>query len=201
MITEKYFSAILDDCRANGLGSERTILRAMIGLWFSPAVRILLSHRIQYRLRKKGGSFRIALARFLWMRTLNKWGCDIGNQAEISPGVCLPHPNGVVIANFSTIEKGVTIFQGVTIGARRRGRSGRPTIKKGSTIYAKASVLGEVSIGPDVVVSAHAVIMDDVKEGGAPTTSSHKILPSKKVSNDKGPKTFSRLLGGRKRAA
>lgn len=154
------YSAILDDCNANGIEgrSWSTLLK---GLWFSPAVRLLLSHRIQYRLKKKGGTWRIALARMLWMRTLGKWGCDIGNQAEIEPGLHLPHPAGVVIGNFVKIEKGCAIYQNVTLGDSLGKNPGRPIIREGSTIYAHALVLGDIEIGPGGIVRAQQMVLPD----------------------------------------
>lgn len=149
-------SAILDDCNANGIGgrSWKTLVQ---GLWFSPAVRILLSHRVQYRLRAKGGAWRIALARMLYLRSISKWGCDIGNRAEIAPGVQLPHPVGVVIGNFVRVETGCSIHQNVTLGDSNGKNPGRPTIREGTIIYAHAIVLGNVDVNG--VVGAQELVM------------------------------------------
>lgn len=143
------FDAIIEDCNANGINgrSWKTLFQ---GLWFSPAVRILLSHRIQYRLKQKGGAWRTGLARFLYLRSLNKWGCDIGNQAEISPGLHMPHPVGIVIGNFVKIEKDCAIYQGVTLGDALGKSPGRPTIRQGSTVYAHAIVLGDIEVSGTV---------------------------------------------------
>ena len=164
MCIEKKFSAILDDANANGIPG-RDLKTLVQGVWFSPAVRVLLSHRIQRRLKEKGGAWRTALARMLWMRSLNKWGCDIGNQAEIAPGVYMPHTVGIVIGNFVKIEKGCTIYQHVTLGANKESDLGRPVIRRGAAIYAGASVLGGVEVGQNAVIGAHALVLDNVPSG------------------------------------
>ncbi len=160
------YSNILDDCNANGIDG-RSWQTVVTGLWFSPAVRILLSHRIQRRLKEKGGAFRVALARMLWMRTVNKWGCDIGNQAEIAPGLHLPHPVGVVIGNFTVVEAGCAIYQNVTLGDCLGKNPGRPTVRAGSIIYAHAVVLGPVEIKG--VVRAQELVMPPRKTRKAKT--------------------------------
>lgn len=160
---EQRFGAILDDCNANGI-EGRDFKALVTGLWFSPAVRILLSHRFQKRLKQEGGAFRIGLARILWARSVSKWGCDIGNQAEIDPGVTIPHTVGVVIGNFVKIEKGCKIFQGVTLGDSHGQTPGRPTIKEGATLYARSTILGDITVGKKAVIGAHSLVMENVPD-------------------------------------
>lgn len=90
--------------------------------------------------------------------------CDIGKQ--LPDTTVLPHPVGVVIHKDTEIGENVRIFQNVTIGDREGqiDRSGTPTIGSNVTIYAGATILGDITIEEGAVVGANAVVLQDVDE-------------------------------------
>ena len=61
---------------------------------------------------------RHTMALFLQNRASEVFGVDIHPAATIAGGVMIDHATGVVIGETSDIEKGVSIFQGVTLGGK-----------------------------------------------------------------------------------
>ena len=95
-------------------------------------------------------------------------GADIEFNAVIGPGMFISHPVGIVIGRGTRIGRGVTIFQGVTCGVRswhpdeiRRF----PTIGDDCCLFAQATVLGDVHVGNDCIIGAHAVLTQDMPDG------------------------------------
>lgn len=90
--------------------------------------------------------------------------CDIPLTVQLGEGTRFIHRAiGVCVHGEAVIGKGCKIMQNVTIGGRN-GR-GAPTIGDYCFIGCGASVLGDVHIGNDVMIGAHAVVIDDVPDG------------------------------------
>lgn len=95
-------------------------------------------------------------------------GADIEFNAAIGPGMFISHPVGIVIGRGTRIGSGVTIFQGVTCGARSwrpDAITKFPTIGDHCWLFANATVLGDIHIGNHCVVAAHAVVTQDMPDG------------------------------------
>ena len=99
-------------------------------------------------------------------------GIDIHPGAEIGRRFFIDHGTGVVIGATCIIGDDVKIYQGVTLGARSFPKSSEGQIIKGLerhpiigdrvTIYAGATILGRVHIGPDSVIGGNVWITKDV---------------------------------------
>jgi serine O-acetyltransferase len=96
------------------------------------------------------------------------FGLDISPGCEIGPGLFLPHTTGTVIGAWR-IGANVTIFQGVTIGARDADMAFditlRPEVGNNVVFGAGCKVLGGIRIDDDVTVGANAVLLESVPEG------------------------------------
>jgi serine O-acetyltransferase len=90
-------------------------------------------------------------------------GADIPINSQISGGLLLPHPNGVVIHPGAKIGPNCLIFQQVTIGTR--DGIGPPTIGGHVDIGAGAKILGDITIGNHACIGANAVVLKDVPPG------------------------------------
>jgi len=99
-------------------------------------------------------------------------GIDIHPGAEIKENFFIDHGTGVVIGETSVIGRNVKIYQGTTLGALsfRRDERGRiikggkrhPTIEDDVTIYAEATILGDVTIGKGAVIGGNTWIKESV---------------------------------------
>jgi serine O-acetyltransferase len=99
-------------------------------------------------------------------------GVEISGDAEIGRGLHLPHPHDIVVGAGSRVGQRVTIYNGVTLGARillandlEKDRTARyPVIDDDVTIFTGAKILGPVRIGAKSVVGANAVVLDSFPE-------------------------------------
>jgi serine O-acetyltransferase len=122
-------------------------------------------------------------------RMMTEWahgrtGIDIHPKARIGPRFFIDHGTGVVIGETTTIGAGVTLYQGVTLGALNfprdedgnivRGRKRHPTIEDGVVIYAEATILGG-----DTVVGAHSEIGGNVWLTHSVPPGSRVVAPAK----------------------
>ncbi|MEN3975966.1 hypothetical protein [Emcibacter sp. SYSU 3D8] len=108
-------------------------------------------------------------------RIARRFGCYISWKARIARNVHFPHPTGVVIGDGVVVEADATLYQHVTLGARRLGeaRTGQyPVVRSGAVLFAGAVVVGAIEIGRDAVVGANSVVFQSVPPGatavGAP---------------------------------
>jgi serine O-acetyltransferase len=93
------------------------------------------------------------------------FGIEISPRCVIGPGIFFPHTSGTVIGA-SKIGKDVTVFQGVTLGARQIDMnydlSLRPELGDYVVVGAGAKVLGGISLGDNVKVGANSVLLRSV---------------------------------------
>ncbi len=104
-----------------------------------------------------------------------KTGIDIHPGATIGSNFFIDHGTGVVIGETTVIGNNVKIYQGTTLGALsfRRDERGRiihggkrhPTIEDDVTIYAEATILGDVTIGKGAIVGGNTWIKESVPPG------------------------------------
>jgi serine O-acetyltransferase len=102
-------------------------------------------------------------------------GIDIHPGARIGRNFFIDHGTGVVIGETTIIGDNVKIYQGTTRGALsfRRDERGRiikggkrhPTIEDNVTIYAEATILGDVTIGKGAIIGGNTWIKESVPPG------------------------------------
>lgn len=96
------------------------------------------------------------------------FGAEIPPRAIIGPGLVLPHPRGVVIGSAEIGER-VTLFQNVTLGARKLDGQYdlaiRPRLKNDVVVGTGATVLGSITIGEGATVAANSLVLIDVPAG------------------------------------
>jgi serine O-acetyltransferase len=102
----------------------------------------------------------------------NKTGIDIHPGATIGPSFFIDHGTGVVIGETSIIGKNVKLYQGVTLGAKSfpkdaqgrcvKGIKRHPNIEDSVTIYAGATILGDITIGHDSVIGGNVWLLEPV---------------------------------------
>jgi serine O-acetyltransferase len=105
----------------------------------------------------------------------NKTGIDIHPGAEIGEYFFIDHGTGVVVGETSVIGKRVKIYQGVTLGAKSfpkddkgrvvKGIKRHPNIKDNVTLYAGATILGDVTIGHDSIIGGNVWLLESVPPG------------------------------------
>ncbi|HON92362.1 MAG TPA: hypothetical protein PKZ07_12410 [Sedimentisphaerales bacterium] len=119
-------------------------------------------------------------------------GIDIHPGAEIGGHFFIDHGTGVVIGETSVIGRNVKIYQGTTLGALsfRRDDRGRiikggkrhPTIEDDVTIYAEATILGDVVIGKGAVIGGNTWVKESVPPGMTVSSPSPDLVYRKQKS-------------------
>ncbi|MEP6462728.1 MAG: serine O-acetyltransferase EpsC [Frankiaceae bacterium] len=129
-----------------------------------PGVWALVTHRVASRMYRNGIPF---LPRLLSQTSRLLTGIEIHPGARIGQRCFIDHGAGVVIGETTEIGDDVSIFQGVTLGARGfwtdlKGAKRHPTIGDSVTLSVGATVLGPVTIGSSSRIGAHALVVADV---------------------------------------
>ena len=119
----------------------------------------------------------------------SKTGIDINPGAKIGKNFFIDHGTGVVIGETTVIGDNVKMYQGATLGALsfskdERGeiiKGGRrhPTIEDNVTIYAEATILGDVVIGKDTVIGGNVWLKESVPPGVTVTTQGTELVYKK----------------------
>jgi serine O-acetyltransferase len=134
-----------------------------------PGVEAIAVHRMAHLLYQE----HVALIpRIMTEWVHNKTGIDIHPGAQIGPHFFIDHGTGVVIGETTVIGANVKIYQGVTLGAKSfpkdetgrvvKGIKRHPNIDNGVTIYAGATILGNVTVGSGSVIGGNVWLLDSV---------------------------------------
>ncbi|OQA03166.1 MAG: Serine acetyltransferase [Planctomycetes bacterium ADurb.Bin401] len=134
-----------------------------------PGLRAITTHRIAYELHSKGVPL---IPRIMSERAHYETGIDIHPGARIGERFFIDHGTGIVIGETAVIGNNVKIYQGVTLGALApakgqslRGVKRHPTIEDDVTIYAAATILGDIIIGKGATIGGNVWIKDSVPAG------------------------------------
>lgn len=105
----------------------------------------------------------------------SRTGIDINPGARIGRRFFIDHGTGVVIGETAIIGDNVKLYQGVTLGALSfpkdergrivKGQKRHPTIEDDVTIYAEATLLGDILIGKGAVIGGNVWLKESVEPG------------------------------------
>ena len=97
------------------------------------------------------------------------FGIEVSPRCKIGPGVFFPHTSGVVIGA-RRLGRNVTVFQGVTLGAKELDMDFepalRPEVGDNVVLGSGCKVLGGIRIGDNVIVGANSVVVTSVESDG-----------------------------------
>lgn len=128
----------------------------------NPALTALVLMRLACALHSRG--FRI-FGRVVYAFNVYFTGCEIRPEAQIGPGLFMPHPNGIMLAPVR-IGRNCILAPFSGLGARGGwADDGMPTVGDNVTIYLHSTVLGPVTIGDDVVIAGYSMVTDDIPAG------------------------------------
>ena len=126
-----------------------------------PVVNTMTHYRVAHRLHEMQVP---VIPRIITEQAHSKTGIDIHPGAQIGEYFSIDHGTGVVIGETSIIGNHVTLYQGVTLGAKsfKYDEQGNmlnvprhPIIENHVTIYSNASVLGRITIGHDSTIGGN----------------------------------------------
>lgn len=148
-----------------------------------PVVTVMLHYRTAHRLHQLGVPI---LPRMITELAHSKTGVDIHPAAQIGEYFAIDHGTGIVIGATAIIGNHVTLYQGVTLGARNFQYSvdglpmdipRHPILEDNVTVFCNSSLLGRIRIGHGTVIGGNVWLTHDV-----PPES--RILQSRAIEQD-----------------
>ena len=112
------------------------------------------------------------IAKLPWRILLN---VKISPSARIGPGLCLIHPNNILIPGGVEIGEDCLVFHDVTLGTGPT--RGLPKIGSGVDLYVGSRVLGGVTVGDGCMVGANCVVTRNIPPRHAVIAPPARILP------------------------
>ena len=101
--------------------------------------------------------------RLLFKINQDKHGMEIPIETTIGKGLYLGHAYNITINGSATLGENVNLHKGVTIGQENRGnRKGAPTIGDDVWIGINATIVGNITIGNDVLIAPNTYVNCDV---------------------------------------
>ena len=143
-------------------GSEEEIILCY------PAVSAMLHYRTAHELLRLGIPI---VPRQITEIAHSETGIDIHPAATIGERFAIDHGTGIVIGETTVIGNDVTLYQGVTLGAKNfsYGSDGRPLdiprhpiLEDNITVYSNTSILGRITIGHDSVIGGNVWLTENV---------------------------------------
>ena len=145
-----------------------------------PSMNTMTHYRVAHKLHQLEVP---VIPRIITELAHSKTGIDIHPGAQIGEYFAIDHGTGVVIGETTIIGNHVTLYQGVTLGAKsfKYDENGNmlnvprhPIIEDNVTVYSNASILGRITIGHDSTIGGNIWLTHSV-----PPNSS--ILQSKAI--------------------
>ena len=152
----------------------------------NPCINAIATYRMAHELYLKQVPL---IPRIMAECAHSKTGIDIHPGARIGRNFFIDHGTGVVIGETTIIGDNVKIYQGATLGALsfRKDERGRiikggkrhPTIEDNVTIYAEATILGDVTIGKGAIIGGNVWIKESVPAGVTVSTPHPDLIYTK----------------------
>ena len=113
------------------------------------------------------------------IRIGEKHGVELRPDTQIGKGLYLGHPYGITVNLGAKIGENCNLHKGVTIGQENRGpRKGSPVIGDRVWIGINATVVGNITVGDDVLIAPNSYVNCDVPAHsvvfGNPCTIKHR---------------------------
>jgi serine O-acetyltransferase len=167
---------IFDDARA-AWRNDPSCRHPIEALYAYPGVFAITRHRIAHILY---GLEVPLLPRLVAEDAHRRTGIDINAGAMIGREFFIDHGTGVVIGETAVVGDRVTLYQGVTLGAKSfqvdkstgrlvKGLPRHPIVEDDVTIYASATVLGRITVGRGSIIGGNVWL-------------THSVPPNSRVS-------------------
>ena len=147
------------------------------GLW------VMVVYRFgQWRYTLKPALVRVPLSfvyKVLKLLSQILTGIDLPCEVKMGRRCVIEHFGDIIISGDTVMGDEVVIRNGVTLGLKRTGERGAPTLGNRVDIGAGAKILGPVHIGDDVIIGANAVVITDIPPNSLAVGVPARIIPGK----------------------
>ena len=145
----------------NGPISAGGFFKSML---FEPGFKFVFWLRVTRYLWLKPKIMRIFffLSRMILKHYAYKFSFDISYRAQIAPGLNIAHHGYIVVASSAVIGENCALRPGVVIGKKLTADTGGAIIGNNVSLGVGSKIVGDVTIGDNVIVGANAVVTKDV---------------------------------------
>ena len=144
----------------------RADLRSYKGKWWEQGFWVMLVYRFgRWRYGVRPALLRKAFS--LLYRIAHKLiqiitGIDLPCEAEVGRNFIIDHFGGIIVSGYAKFGDNCRIRNGVSVGLRHVESPCAPVIGNNVDIGAGAKLLGQITIGDNVLIGANAVVITDV---------------------------------------
>ncbi len=152
-----------------------------------PYIVVIAIHRLAHELYRMDVPL---IPRIMSEYAHSRTGIDIHPGATIGDKFFIDHGTGVVIGETAVIGNNVKIYQGVTLGALSfprdergqiiRDKKRHPTLEDNVTVYAEATILGDIIIGKGAVIGGNVWLRESIPPETVVTMTKPEALYKKK---------------------
>jgi serine O-acetyltransferase len=157
-------------------GSRLRTPGRVIDVVMYPGVMAVLLYRLSHVCHYAGLR---PFSRLLYILNYILFGVDLAPAARIGPGLALPHPTGVAVANGSVLGRKVRLMKGVTLGGAATEDphiDGFPSIGDEAYILDGAKLFGPIHIGSHAVIGSGCMVTRSVPDGAVMVASAGRII-------------------------
>lgn len=148
--------------------------------WACPGFWAVLPHRIgaaAHRMPSRPLAWGCLVAHYTLAAPWRFFhGVHIPHDADIGPGLRLPHPRNVLIAPGAQLGRDCSVYHDVTLG--RGARKGVPRLGDRVMLFPGARVLGGITVGDDARIGANAVVQQRVPRGASVALPRARVIPA-----------------------
>jgi serine O-acetyltransferase len=160
---QSIWSAIKADANANSISINNNLFVSLLKGILHPGMQMLFFYRLERKVRKVKYIGRL-IGRIIRSLSVILTSCHVSPEADIDPGISIPHATGIVIGKNVKIRRNACIYQQVTIGQKERKVEEYPTVEESAILYAGCKIYGNIKIGRGAVVGANAVVIKSVPD-------------------------------------
>lgn len=149
-----------------------------------PGYKAIVYYRVAHALNNMDFKF---ISRVISEHAHFLTGIDIHPEAKIGCPFFIDHGTGIVIGQTAIVGDYVKIYQGVTLGALSlgkghllKGTKRHPTVGNHVTLYSGASILGDITIGNNVVIGSNVFLTDSIGDNYKVVLSKPELILIKK---------------------
>lgn len=149
---------------------------------FNSFIKIFLNHHeFRFLLFHRMNNI---IGKFFSRIIIKKYGLEIYTK-KIGYGLLLLHPFNITVNGNAIIGNNCTLCKGCTIGQEDRGkRKGVPVIGDFVWIGANATIVGNISVGNNVLIAPNSFVNFDVPDNSIVLGNPAKIIYSKNATKD-----------------
>lgn len=125
-------------------------------------LQILVAYRVMRALHTNGHHVS---AKIMSRLIRHLYGSDIHWEADLAPGIVLVHGFGLAISKAARVSEGCILFQGVTLGMGRDGKTGAtgaPLLERDVHVGIGATLVGPITVGKESKIMAGCTVTQSV---------------------------------------